>query len=94
MAESWTILYKNALQAAPLYLVDTIKSASDAMHARLRTLLLGSEPNCQSERRALYLGLADLYVLRVSYQASQAVNLLNRGCARETGRCSTLKKSI
>jgi hypothetical protein len=69
MAENWTTLYSSALQSEPPQLLDTITRACKAMNARLRTLLLSGAPNAQSEREAIYLGLADLHVLQVSYQA-------------------------
>lgn len=71
MVESWTILYNNALQSDSPQLLEKIATAYIAMHARLRTLLLGSQPSCEPERRSLYVGLADLRVLRVSYRAKQ-----------------------
>jgi hypothetical protein len=73
MAEPWTALYTNALQANPSELLAIINVACDAMHNRLYALLWRDEAGFRSERRALYLGLADLHVLRLSRQASLRV---------------------
>ncbi len=71
MAETWTTLYNNALQSDPAQLLETIKIACHAMHARLYALGSHDELHSRSERRAIYLGLADLQVLRKAYHASQ-----------------------
>jgi hypothetical protein len=78
MAQNWTILYTIALQSEPSQLLDTITSACKVMQARLRALLLSGAPNAQSERQAIYLGLADLHVLRASRQASHPEGAASR----------------
>jgi hypothetical protein len=73
MVETWTALYTNALQSDPSALLETIEIACEAMHRRLRALLFRDNPAFHNERRALYLGLADLHVLRSSRRASQCL---------------------
>ena len=73
MAETWTTLYTNALQSDPAQLLETIGIACDAMHARLLVIGFGDEQRFRRERSALYRGLGDLHVLRVSYHASQSL---------------------
>jgi hypothetical protein len=68
MEFSWRAVYKEALSAGPDQFLSGNCEAAEAMHARLRALHAPSTEADAREVRELCLALADLYVLRTSFQ--------------------------
>ena len=69
---SWEILYHKALQSEPKGLLGAHRVAVEAILQRLFFLTGGNmSVTVASEKRALYLALSDLRVLRTAFNALQ-----------------------
>jgi hypothetical protein len=69
---SWETLYNKALQSEPNGLLDAHRIAVEAIFQRLFFLDFGAIPLTVAntrEKRALYLALSDLRVLRTAFSA-------------------------
>jgi hypothetical protein len=66
---TWQALYQSALHSEPSQLLETIQFAKQSMQARASALAFAQLAAEQTERRALFLALSDLYVLSAAFRA-------------------------
>jgi hypothetical protein len=74
MAHAWTALYQNAMRCEDVELLRATLSAIIAMHVRLHEMGFPPEVRDLRERRALFLAMSDLRVLRSTFQRINALD--------------------
>jgi len=63
MAQSWRMLYENALHSDSSELLAAIRNAANVMHTRLQELVKPRGADDVREKSAIYRALSDLHVL-------------------------------